>query len=251
MAEMPILTPKEGGEEEAQVIPETPQITPEGLEGEGTPNNTTPEGDGSTPKGGEEDTYKERYADSSREAKRLYEENRLLKTQIDGLSKKQTPAIELPSDEELSKSISEWDMMSPIEQKIYKEQIGLKKEISFLKGDLSKTSGQLEWENNFVEITKNDSYKELISKKSEFKYYCDKHAGTPIEVLAKSFLFEKAETLGGIKEKERQSRVGLEKGVGGIKTPQKPGLTYEEREKIRIEDPKRYAKLLKQGVIKE
>lgn len=251
MAEMPIETPKDGDEAGAPANPETPEITPEGPEGEGTPIKTTPEGEGLNPEGGEEETFKKRYANSTREAQRLYEENQLLKTQIEGLSQKQTPAIELPPDEELSKSVPEWDLMTLAEQKLHKEQIALKRKVSFLESNLNRTSSQLEWENDFTDLVKKDSHKELLAQKSEFKHYCEKHAGTPIDVLAKSFLFDGAETLGAIKEKERQGRVGLEKGVGGIKEPSKPGLTYEEREHIRVNDPKRYVKLLKQGVIKD
>ncbi len=151
MAEMPqSLTPKEEEEVETpEETPATPETSSEGQEETETPE-TTPAGEEPKPEG-DEPTYKKRYADSSREAQRLRKENEDLRAKIAEQANRPNPVIETPSDEELSKSIPDWDMMSPTEQRLQKEQVTLKRELSSIKGTLNKNSGQLEWEHDFTD----------------------------------------------------------------------------------------------------
>lgn len=244
--------------EETEEKPETPkeetlEETPEeGLEGEGTPEKTPPEGKESTPAEGEKDIdYKKRYADSSREATRLSEENKDLKTQIEGLSNRPTPPIEAPSEQELSEIVPNWDLMSPTEQSLQKEQVILKRELSVIKKTLGSTSGQLKWEKDFSELAEKEEFIPLLTQKKEFNRFCEQNSGAKIEVLARSFLFNDAKTIGAKEEKVKLERKGLETGSGGPKAPAKQTeLTPEEEDKLRTTNPKEYKRLLKKGIIK-
>ena len=247
--------------EEKEKVPETPkEETPEeapkeGLEGEGTPEETTPPAEEPKPEGGEKGIdYKKRYADSTREynklVKELIPEIKELRVQVTRLSHgRQTPVIEPPSTEELSKSVPDWDLLSPTEQMLLKEQIFLKRKLATLESIQNLTSGQLQWEEDFGELTRKPEFKGLLAKKNEFKYFCDKNPGASIEILAQSFLFDEAKDLGAEEEKEKLERKGLEKGSGGVRTPKAPGLSWEELEKIQKENPLEYQRLIKKGLV--
>ena len=260
MAAMPNLTPNEGIEEATLVDPreyrthkdepETPESSPEGQEEKETPKETTPEGEGATPDGGEEDTYKKRYADSTREAQRLARENEQLKAQMNELAQRPNLNIETPSDKELSESISDWDILSPAEQKLMKEQIFLKRKLSALEEKQSFTSQQLLWERDFSELLLRPEFASLKEKKMEFELYCSKNRFTPIEISASAFLFKEAKTIGAKEEKAKLERKGLEKGSGGVKTPLSNEITLEQEEYLRNNQPKEYERLLRKGLIK-
>ena len=252
MAENANLTPKDGEDGGTPVLPETPEITPEGQEEKETPKETTPEGQEPKPEGDEEDTYKKRYADSSREAQRLQTENQLLTAQIEELAKKgKTSSVEIPSDTELSQSVPDWDLLSLEEQRLQKEQMMLKRELASIRGSLNSAAAQLQWEKDFGKLANQPDFKDLISLKQEFEHFCSKRANTSIEDSAKSFLFDRAKQIGAIEEKDKLERKGLEKGSGGIRTPKAPGLSYEERENLRKSDPKTYQKMVQKGLIKD
>ena len=247
MAENANLTPNDdvvGGAEGTL----TPESTSEGQKEKETPT-TTPEDMGSNPEGGEEDTYKKRYADSTKEAQRLWRENEQLKTQMAELANKPNLAVETPSDKELSENVPDWDLLSPAEQKLMKEQIFLKRKLSALETSQNLTSKQLLWERDFGEMTMKPEFSALKAKKQEFELYCSKNPYTPIEVSASAFLFKEARNIGATEEREKLNRKGLEKGVGGTRTPTPTGLSEEEIGKIMLEKPLLYQKMIREKKI--
>ncbi len=249
MAEKPNLTPNDDGVVETEETP-TLENTSEGQEEKETPKETTAEGIESTPEAEEEDTYKKRYADSSREAQKLMRENEQLKIQMTELANKPNLVIETPSDTELSQQIPDWDILSPTEQKLMREQIFLKRKLASLETSQTLTNKQLLWERDFSELTLKPEFLVLKTKKQEFDHFCSKNPYTSIDVLARSFLFDESKTLGAKEEMEKLARKGLEKGVGGTRSPIHTGLSDEEISKIAAEKPLLYQKMIKEGKIK-
>ncbi len=249
MAEKPNLTPNDDGVVETEETP-TLENTSEGQEEKETPT-TTLEGLESTPEGGEEDNpYKKRYADSSREAQRLSRENEQLKIQMAELAQKPNIVIEAPSDKELSAMVPDWDILSPTEQRLMKENVFIKREIAEIKRSNTLTTKELLWERDFGEMATKPEFSALKAKKQEFSLFCSKNPYTNIEVLARSFLFDESKNIGAREIQEKLSRKGLEKGSGGTRVLTSTGLTDEEIGKIMVEKPLLYQKMIKEGKIK-
>lgn len=164
--------------------------------------------------------------------------------ELEGL-KKNPPA---PSDAELAETVPDWDLRSPTEQTLTKQQKALEGEIKALKGIIIKTTGKLDWEEQFSQLAKNPVFSKLAEKKDEFREFCKDNF--PTDVLVKAFLFDEAKDIGAEEEAKRLKRPGLEKKIGGERTPPKTEMTYEEIAELRVKDPRRYAKLIRKGVIK-
>jgi chromosome segregation ATPase len=176
---------------------------------------------------------------------KLIERNKLLESKLEDLS-----SSEAPSEEKLAKEIPDWEMLSPVEQKLIKDQMSLNKEVTQLRGTLAEAVDKLNWEDGFSEVAK--LLPNLRRRKVEFKEYCDKpeNLKTPIEVLAKSFLFDEAQEMGAKKEKEILNRQGLERATGGEKATAQPTskeITPEEAGNIRLTDQKRYMEQIRKG----
>ena len=171
------------------------------------------------------------------------------KRDLEALLQKVSP----PSDKELAEMFEDWDMLSPTEQNLIRKIVILEKEIISLKSVSAETSKKLTWEEQFDELVKNPAFSKLLIQKVEFKRFCnqDENKGIRLEVLAKSFLFESAKELGAEEEREKKKREGLEVATGGKKELPSGEFSPEEEEYIRIHDPQRYQKLLREGKIKE
>ncbi len=235
----------------------TPENTSEGQEEKETPE-TTPEGIESTPEGDDGLTWKERYVASNRQFDtvlkprigQLERENELLKIQMNELAQKPNLVVEAPSDKELSSQIPDWDILSPVEQKLMRDNVFLKRKISSIETSQTMTTKQLLWERDFGEMTLKLEFSSLKGKKDEFSLFCSKHPYTNIEVLAQSFLFGEAKSIGAKEEQAKLTHKGLEKGVGGTRTSAPTGLTDDEISKMATDEPLKYMKLIKEGKIK-
>jgi hypothetical protein len=84
----------------------------------------------------------------------------------------------------------------------------------------------------------------LKDKSSEFTEFKKDYPGVAVDKLAKLFLAEK-ELLDTAPD-----RKGLEPASGGVRTPPKTGLTSEEVGDMRMNNHRKYMKLLHEGKIK-
>lgn len=242
MAEMPnTQTPKE----ETIEAPETPASPETPIEGAGTEGTVETTPSGNEPSPGKRLKELERdYSASSKEAKRLAEENKLLRTQLES-----NIFGAAPSDEEAARQVQDWDLLSPAEQHLWKEHILLKRQFSRLGHSVAQTAKQVTWEKQFIQLAKDSKYSELSSKREEFEEFCD--GQEPSEILAKAFLFDKAREIGALEEKKRTARPGLETGSGGVKSaPLSQELTSEQAAHLRVNNPKEYQRLIRAGKIK-
>ena len=122
----------------------------------------------------------------------------------------------------------EGDTDEPVEdgriEKVESEVSGLKKDLA-----LEKVMGA----NPILKEHTND-FKEFVADPD--------NKGMKLETAAKAFIIEN-----GL---DTTPRKGLEKGRGGKRAPVSPGMTAEEVKDLRINDPKKYYKMLKRGQIK-
>lgn len=190
--------------------------------------------------------YKIKFRESSREALALTEKVKMLEVRLGTVEK-----VELPSDEKMAEVYPDWEMLSDFEKNISKKNFVLEQKLNQVHSVVLESKNDREWTeklDRFVEeVEILETFPSLSEKKAEFKKFAMKptHRGIPLEVLAKSFLFDAAETPippgGGSM---------LESGGGGSLPPTKPAqLTAEQIATLRTTDYKRYRELVKSGTI--
>jgi len=209
------------------------------------------------PKTPEEKTSEEKIKVLKKENESLRIQKEHFRTQAQELGKELEELkikASTPSDKDLSKEIEDWEMLSPTEQRLIREQMTLKKEIEVLKKISTKADTQLQWKDNFSNVVR--IYPELLKKEREFKEHCEKlgiisPTQEQMEALAKSFLFEEAEEIGAKKEKEKAERPGLETATGGEKPLPSPEMSLADIKRLRTEHNKEYLRLIREGKIKK
>lgn len=230
---------KQGVEEKKK--PLTPKVPEKGTEGDPTPIKEL-KGDQLPP---EPIDYKKKFGESSREAQRLVEQDKLSKEKIKELEvelrKKERDAP--PSDEELQKRYPDWEYLDLSKRDSIKKEIDREKR-------LRKVEEQLAWENDFKSLLKKPEFSALKEREDEFKGFAyDYTEIKDLTILAQSFLFEK-----GVKVEEPEiipERKGLEKPTKGPIDVPTSELTLEQIKTIRKEQPRRYIKMIQQGKIKK
>jgi len=134
-----------------------------------------------------------------------------------------------PSEESFSTKYPDWDMLSDNEKTIIKKQEEQEREITKLKTE--KARGEA-----FNKAL--TDFSDLGESRDEFKDYCEQNPNLDISMLAKSFLFDK-----------KPNRKGLEEPTGGEKSMPTDGMPAEEVGRIRENDPRLFAKLIREGRI--
>ena len=118
----------------------------------------------------------------------------------------------------------------------------LSDEANELKGKVSSLEERISSFEERQELREFQSlYPPLKDKAEEFDEFRKEYPRTSLAKVAKLFLVEN-----GLLEVP-EPRKGLEKPTGGQKTAAPPGLTSEEVKRIRLNEPKRYLKLLREG----
>lgn len=226
MAEKPIQTP--AGTEE------TP--TPEGTEGEQTPKNPTSGGGGPQPP---EIDYKKKFSESKEEALRIRAEKAELEARLG-------EAQRALSEKELREQNPDFDLMSEDEQKAFRRQKQLEKDVAEMKAkekmreDYAKIPANLK-----VKIEKKGGYEAF----RDYVCHPDRVGNKDIISLTQAFVYD-------VKDEPTPPPVeppkpGLESGSGGQPVaPPKTGFTSEEAAHMRNTDPKRYAQLCREGKMK-
>ena len=191
----------------------------------------------------EEDVYKKKFTESSRENQILLDKLKITEEKLGKVEKN-----EIPAEEELKKIYSNWEDMTEQEQGSATNNLLLKRRVDRIDQEVGGLREENSWEaklNNFLERAKLlDEYPELEKKKTEFRKFAKmpSHKGASIEVLARAFLFK------GAKEVPSPTHKGsvLERGSGGekINPAPKKKLTPEELSNIRLNDPKEYKKII-------
>ena len=211
--------------------------TPQGTEGEATPQKTEPKpdnspGTGETPS--EEIDYKKKFGESTKENQELIKdfgdkETKLLDRQTE-LENELAVANENPSDEGMTEA----------EKDLKKNQQKTDREIALLKEAAA-------WNEDFAKTIK--QFPQLVSKEEAFKEFCYKYPkSVDAATLAKSFLYEdKPEPA---EPKVETPRPGLEPPSGGGSEIPETGLTLADITDLRENHPRKYLDMIRTGKIK-
>lgn len=196
--------------------------------------------------------YQKKFAESSKEALRLYEENKKLQEELvakaNGTTKVE-PAIDnlYPGfeqlDEEAQKNLIAYTDMI---KKRTLEGVYQDPAIKFARDQYNATK----WDTAFNQVA--EKFPDLKTDKEEFKKKYFKadvvpdNIDTILEDIAKIHLFDKAKDLGAEEEKKKASeRVDLERTTGGDKTP-KSNRTLDDWSRMARENPAKFAQLSKE-----
>jgi len=218
---------------------ETP--TPEGTEGEQeTPEKTNLEPDKLPAQG----DYKKRYT-NAREGAII-----LKKEKEDAIERAEVAEAKLadevnkpPSNEELTKKYPDWEYKEDSEKDTLIRLDKQEKETILLKEKLA-------WNDDFNRILK--KYPQLAKVGDKFKEEAYKHPKSiDLEVIAKSFLFDKIETKPEEEIEEKPKRSGLEKPTGGTGKVPSAKMSLGDITRLRKTNFKLYMKMVNEGKIKE
>lgn len=192
--------------------------------------------------------YRNKFAESSKEALRLYEENKKLQAELEARGtapEMETPASDLyPGFEELDPEaqanlIAYTDMVTRrAKEEIYKDPA-----ISFAKRTYNETKFDKALE--AVASKYPDLNKEEFKSKNFNPNNVPDNIGDIMEDLAKIHLFDKAKEIGAKEEQEKANRIDLERTTGGDTTPS-VSRTLEDWHRMAKENPAKFAKLAKQ-----
>lgn len=96
-----------------------------------------------------------------------------------------------------------------------------------------------------------DEFKNIKSLRAEFEEYAyeEDNLNVPIEILARSFQVVKGLLKSESPKEGDEGREGIEGGTGGSRhqPPAKKGYTSEQVENMRLDDPKKYNRLSREG----
>ena len=197
--------------------------------------------------------YKVKFAESTRGVEALVASEKKLKEENETLKTKK----EQNTEDELSKTIPDWDILTLDQRRSISMSVGsLKQDLEKVKAQVAEIVDEREFEHTFKKVTSEPEFAIIKRHKREFREYAYKqeNLNVPLSILSKSFLVDK--NLIGVKPTEQNKddnpdagRSGLDSGSGGDRTPQTPkgGYTADEVEKIRKEDPRKYARLAREG----
>jgi hypothetical protein len=222
---------------------------------EGATVKTTSEQDGnSDPILKELEEVKERYGASSSEAKRLAEDNKRLQEQLAEAKAKAEKFAEIELESELRETIPDYDSLDTRERELAVNNLRLRREKEAAEAKLRTRDKEDELRRQ-IEATLNKSeFKELQADQQAFREYAERHPDTSVDVLAKSFLFEKSKER-GVSDKETAERASLQgpekPGFGGMPAGIPSDIDEDQLEVLRLKDPKTFMRVQKQNVERE
>ena len=201
--------------------------------------------------------YEKKFSESSKEALRLLEENKLKDQKIAEFEKKILEKGDLDPNgfkekitEELYPGFNELDKEAQDNLLRFSDSIAKKSEARLLKDPAIAFArsqyNEKKWESAFIKIS--EKYPELKDKKDDFKTKYFKATNVPdnieniLEDISKIYLFDNAKDVGAREEKEKQDRIDLERSTGGDKTP-RSSRSLGDWQKMAQENPAQFAKM--------
>ena len=184
---------------------------------------------------------------SARENQKIYAKNRVINKAL-----VEADEIPEPTDEELTREFSDWDLMSEVEKALARETVisrNWRKKISEAKEQATKIEKWNESVETFAEDPKTlVDNPELEGKTEEFKTFAleETNNSVPFNILVSAFLHNQS--------KDKKSNKGrmFENGSGGPNekpTPKTDKITLEEARRLRETDYTKYRELLRAGKI--
>lgn len=194
-----------------------------------------------------------RYKESAKEARKLAEDSRMMNDAI-----KEANALGDPTDEDLTKEYSEWDMMSDTEKRLAKDNYINKRRFEIIAKAEEARNAVDEWRDkidNYIEDPKTLlANPELEGKEAAFKEYANRKEfrSNNLMLIVGSFITDQARIA---KEKQAANKgKQMETGKGGDKAPVKPKsdkISVEQSAQLRQDDYPEYLRLLQAGKISD
>ena len=191
---------------------------------------------------------KQKLAASARENQKIYAKNRVINKAL-----ADAEDVPEPTEEELAKEFTDWDVMSDTEKVFAKETVisrNWRKTIAQAKEQATKIEKWNESVEDFVDnpVTLTDN-PELEGKTEEFKAFAQEEANNsvPFKLLVSAFLHD--HTTNKPNNKGRM----FERGSGGPNDKPQPkdgSITLEEGRKLRETDYNKWKEMLAAGKIK-
>jgi len=199
-----------------------------------------------TPPATPEPDFKEKFVQSSKEAQVLHAKNKKMNEVLEKASQ-----LEAPTDEELSKEYTEWEVMSDFEKKMATEAFTSKRYRDFIAEGTKEFKDIDAWSDKVDGFIDNPevliAHPELEGKTEEFKAFASKptRRGVDFEDLLKAFLFDVKAT----KPVNKGSQ--MEGGSGGPndKSAVSDKLTVEEGRALRQTDYNKWKEMARAGKI--
>jgi hypothetical protein len=242
VAETPIIeTPQEETPAE-EVVEEVIEETP----AEETPQEEISEEE-EQPQ--EQQDYKKKFVESTREAQVLHAKNKQLVDAIDEAS-----LIDEPTEEELAKEYSDWDLMTDTEKRLAKDSLVNSRRFKVIHQESKKFKDLEAWNekvNTFADDPKTlTDNPELEGKLDEFKLFASKptRRGVDFTDLIPAFLYNESQLKAKTPPKKGQM---FEQGTGGNTKPKPKGdkISTEEGRLLMKTDYNKFKEMLKAGKI--
>ena len=186
--------------------------------------------------------YKKKFVESSKEAQILHARNKKVTDAFE-----QANNLPEPTDDELTKEYTDWDLLSDFEKKLAKEAYKSKKRFEVI-GEATKAYKEVEvWVEKVDEFIDDPSlpktYPDLAGKEEEFKHFATQptRRGVDFDTLVKAFSYDLSVN------KVQHTGSMFETGTGGpndkpvVKTDK---IGMDEAIKIRKTDYNKYKELL-------
>lgn len=233
--------------EDEEIIPEEEKPVEPVVEAPKTP--IVEEKPVETPKEPEID-YREKFKASSQEALALHFKNEKLVDTID-----EAEAMPEPTEDEvrayaLSKG-AEYDELDDLTKGVLKDTLWTNKRFNKISEANKEAKNIKDWVakvDHFVDTPEAvNKYPELLDNAEDFRAFAIKPSrrGMDLEDLATAFLYGLAQT-----PVKRNKGASLNESHGGGAEPKPQGITEDQARSIRVNDPKEYRRLIKEGKIK-
>lgn len=193
--------------------------------------------------------YQKKFAESSKEALRLYEENKRLQEELEAKARSQEQNNSMDTypgfeqlDEDAQKNLIAYTNLvtKRAKEEIYKDP-AIAHSVNIYNQNKFETAL-----NSVVA-----KFPDLAQSKDDFKNKNFNPKNVPDNIegiltdLAKAYLFDKATEIGAKKEREKASRIDMERATGGTKTPT-VNRTLEDWTRMAQENPAKFAQLSKE-----
>lgn len=259
--------------------PTTPAEGGDGTEGEKAPEATPKQGQGDDPKEPvvENIDYETKFSESSKEAQRLLQvikdagidpstgkpivesndnQPAPTRTEPEGMPREPEPQTQAPlTDEQLAQAIPGFHNLTEVEKTMLRDTKATVNRLSKMQDLVTEMYDEKAHKKQFAELVAKDQFKALSEHAEEFNElaYKNENLKVPLETLAGNFLYQKGLATKPAEKPAKPAPSGVEPSSGGGKEgagKTEAGFTSEEMATIRKTDPKRYAKLAREGKIK-
>jgi hypothetical protein len=192
--------------------------------------------------------WKEKFANSTREAQIEFERRKQAEKERDELAKPKEI-----TDDLMKEKYPDWDNYDDAVKATLKNQIKLEQEVTTLKQSQNEYLNERKWDNQIKSFLDENEETEVysIKDKDAFKKFCNKadRKGMNLDVLAKAYLFEAKDEDNPAPKKGSMLENGSGQGASKKHTTDKKEYTADDAKRLRQNNPKEYERLVKSGAL--